>query len=932
MAESASPHKQNFRNPAELKAERRNALPKLDQIQLYRRYLKYENYRLKVQHRNGLGGLEFARKRSDLLDHVLRQLFADAMEAVDEDPKPSRARKRSSHPVTLVAFGGYGRGTLNVGSDVDLLFLCPDDTTKLADDTEGMVEEILRMLWDVGFKVGHAVRSIRESVKLANGDHTVKTATLDRRFITGDRALYDAFGQRFHNSCIKGKEKEYLKTRRDMFQARHKKHHKTVNVQEPHIKEGCGGLRDYHNIMWVLQVKFGQNDLSYLRDKRVLSKSAYQAMQRAYGFLMRVRNELHYSEKSTTDILTLRLQGVVATNLGYPQDKILRRIEAFMRDYYRHTRALYMHGTSLMQTFRLAQQDEEPAIVNFLARRGVKEEDLGEYFVSRKGLIFPKDNRAFEKDPSQMMKVFHEVQRRHLKLSPPLRRMFKNAYGLVDRTFRYSRAARDAFETILSRKGEVGRALRQMHRVGFLGKYLPEFGELDCLVQHEFFHRFTADEHTLKCIDVLDSLSDSEDPKTAFFQKLFHELEDPFVLYLALILHDAGRAENKRFHTDASTMMASDVCQRLNVRGERRRLLIFLVDNHLIFWKTATSRNLEDPDVIAEFAGIMGNRFYMETLLLMTYADSNGTNEDAWNQWKEMLMMQLYRSTYAYLEDQHAFERRIQDAKSDLMVEVAKELDDSFEEEVEAIFELMPERYYLFRQAPDIIRHVKLFRWYLRHLYTTEDQESLHPAINWIHYPDRGFSLLEIVCWDRKQLLMKVAGALAANGVNILSADIFTRQDDLVLDTFRVCTTKMTPVRSERTQKDVEDLLNQMLDTTAPAENIAKLIPAPEESDDELTVNFPRRAYINPEASIKHTVLEIQALDRLGLLYDVFQAIGNLGLEVVHARICTEKGAAIDTFYLTDGAGEKIADDATLAALQRDVEEKIGVRAIETSP
>ena len=241
MAETTTSHKQNFRNPADLKAERRSALSKLDQIQLYRRYLKYENYRLKVQHRNGLDGLEFARKRSELLDHVLRQFFADASVSVTEDPKPSRARKRSSHPVTLVAFGGYGRSTLNVGSDVDLLFLCPDDTTKLADDTEAMVQEILQMLWDVGFKVGHAARSIRESIKIANEDHATKTAMLDMRFITGDLALYEEFADRFQRECIIGKEKEYLKTRQKQFTTRHEKNLKTVYVQEPNVKEGCGG-------------------------------------------------------------------------------------------------------------------------------------------------------------------------------------------------------------------------------------------------------------------------------------------------------------------------------------------------------------------------------------------------------------------------------------------------------------------------------------------------------------------------------------------------------------------------------------------------------------------------------------------------------------------------------------------------------------------
>ena len=262
----------------------------------------------------------------------------------------------------------------------------------------------------------------------------------------------------------------------------------------------------------------------------------------------------------------------------------------------------------------------------------------------------------------------------------------------MDRAFLYHKANRSAFEAILSCKGEVAPILRQMHRVGFLGKYLPEFGALELLVQHEFFHRYTADEHTLRCIDVLDSLVGSDDPKTEFFQRLFKDFEDPFILYLALILHDTGRAENKKFHEDASANLAVKVCRRLQITGQRRQLLLFLVDHHLTFWRMATTKDIENPETIAEFAGMMRNRSNMEALFLFTFVDSNGTSAKGWTAWKESLMLQLFRSTSAYMEDQQAFEERVRDAKTELLGEITAQLPESFAPDIEAHLANMPER------------------------------------------------------------------------------------------------------------------------------------------------------------------------------------------------------------------------------------------------
>ncbi|MCB1231529.1 MAG: [protein-PII] uridylyltransferase [Verrucomicrobiae bacterium] len=910
---------------------RREARNRQELLQLYRSFLKKENHRIRLLHHQGAGGVEVAESRSSVLDVVINDLFAATLEERGLKQAKASANSGSSHPVTLIASGGYGRGVLNPGSDIDLLFLLPEKARSVSDEVKEMVEQILLMLYDVGFKVGHAVRSIAESLKFANQDHQTKTALLDARFIAGDASLFDEFNDRFFKSCLQGKEREYLAERSRDIRARHRKWRRTVHLQEPNVKEGCGGLRDHHNLIWVLWVLRRSRDLNALVKEGCLTVSAYKEIEHAYEFLMRVRNGLHYAQKGKSgDVLTLRHQGIIATEFGYPQSTILRRSEAFMRDYYFHTRNLYQHSTSLMQSFELEVIDDSTGpvpFISFLARRRVQEEHFDGFF-SRDGLIFPESPHLFVEDPQRMMRTFLHTQQRHLKLSPEIRKVFKSSYALITKEFLRNRSNREVFEEILQHRGDVARILRQMHRVGFLGRYLPEFGALTDLVQHEFFHRYSADEHTLRCIEQLDALANSEDPKTVFFQRLFRDLDDPYILYLALILHDTGRAENVRHHEDASAMLASHVCTRLRIFGDRRRLLTFLVDHHLTFWKTATTRNIDDPITVENFATAMHNRSHLETLFLFTYVDSKGTNEEAWNDWKASLMQHLYNNTLAWYEDRAAFQERANRNPDTHKAKIIDRMPVDFHDEIEAHFSKMPERYFKFRGAKSIVRHLNLFRRFFEKV-PLPGMDSAVPVVGWEARPAEGYSLVELVGWNRHHFLAKVAGALAARNLNILSADLFTREDDLVLDIFRVCTTNFGPVKSEREMERVEKLIATEFGISEKEVDFEKLIGSEESPSpfrQALEIEIPQRVFVSNTLNPQYTVMELQAQDRIGLLYDVFTVLGNLEAEVVHARISTQAGAAIDRFYLIDTNSEKpITDKTRLKTIQREIERILGV-------
>lgn len=885
-------------------------------LRVFKAFRKVEEARLRMAHKAGRGGVEVCELRSDLIDVILKHLWNEVLLRDDS----AAARKLS---ISLVATGGYGRRHMNPHSDVDMLFLLSGNSTTVPASVTPLVSTFLTLMFDLRLPVGDkSTRSVGDTLALANQKNDVKTALIESRLVAGGEEPFAELKKRYDKECMDGREAEFLRLRQEDLVVRHSKHENTSSVQEPNVKTGCGGLRDYHNALWMTYAKHRTTNLRDLVKMGVLPLTALRDMERAYDFILRVRTELHYIEGRESDVLTLRLQGVVATDFGYRQKTILDRIEAFMRDYYTHSGNLLHRGNELMDRYHLqAIAEEKPSIVARLLRRTEKPVEKFDGFIAKDERIHPEHDRIFKEDHARLMRLFVHTQQRHLRLSPELFQLVQKSWALISPTFRYSKAARESFEAILSQKGEVGRVLRQMHRVGFLGRYLPEFGALTNLVQHEFFHRYPADEHTLRTIDMLDELAGAPKRGMEFFQKLFHEVQDPFVLYLALILHDSGRAANEETHSDASAQLADRVCRRLQIKGARRRLLMFLIDHHLTLYRDATTKNLDDPKIIAEFAAKVRNKQYLDTLLVMTFADSRGTSDKSWNSWKESLILHLYQNTVRYLDDPSDFVRSVTAPLEELQSGVRRELGAGYDAEITAHFTHMPRSYFNFRSADTIASHIEAFRGFFQKLDTADSRGCLLPELTWIEHPEQGSSELIVVCWDRHLLLARVAGALAAQSINILSADLFQRSDDVVLDVFRVARTDFTPVTNERTKARVKASIEEAFETgTFDFSQAIAEARRPFKGLEDVAAEVPQRVYINHDLSPEHTVVELQALDRIGLLYDVFMAIGKLGLNIAHARINTEKGVALDAIYLQDKAGEKVTDKGVLAELKKRLE------------
>src|SRR5213594_1595954 len=885
-------------------------------LPLYKRFLKVEEHRLRLKHQAGGGGREICARRAELVDVLLQYVFGAAATA-------TRGNAALETPLALIALGGYGRGELNPFSDIDVMLLHHQGTRRILPHLEEMVQQVLYLLWDSGFKVGHSTRSIKEAITQANSDMRTKTAMLEARFLAGDTELARQFREQFRSKCVVGHERDYVEMRMEDQVARHKRFGDSVYLQEPNLKSGCGGLRDYQNLLWITYFKEGSLSTNQLVGKDWLSESDQRRIERAYDFLLRLRTDLHYSTGRATDVLHINLQEQIAKRLHYSPRNGQLRSEALMRNYYDHTRNI------LRVTERITEQfvsgyvtNKTHSLFSFLPLIRGDKTPIGDFFFVRNKQLHPARRDIFRKDPEQMMRAFELALERALDLSPELADLLSRNLGQVTRTYQYARGPRTIFKSILSQKGKVGRILRMMHRVDFLGRYIPEFGQLTCLVQHEFLHRYTADEHTLVCIDKLDALAETNDPKLIAYRRIFEELEDPLVLYLALLLHDSGKAVGARPHSEASALFTQRVATRLQLSSEERKSLTLLVDHHLTLSRIAQQRNLDDPATVMELAHIVKHQKNLNALMLLTLADGQGTSAEAWSDWKESLVWQLFHETSRYLADQKSYYEQTRIERESLQLAVTENLSPDYADEIDAHFEFMPDNYFRASDLSEVVEHLKLFRCFLENV--SRGDFPLAPAIKWKVVSQKGHSVVTFCTWERQRLLAKVAGSFSVVPLNILSADIFPRGDNVVLSIFRVCDTKARPVTDPRDFELVEQALQRALEDES-FDFLPLIEKAKRQSRPAVPgIEFPTRISIDNKTHPTYTLVEIQAPDRIGLLYDVLSCLDRENILIPLSRINTQAGAAIDTLYVVDGANHaKITDSHRIRMIQQHLKSAI---------
>lgn len=880
----------------------------------YQRFLRLETHRLKLLHRKGVGGLVICRARAQVLDELLAALFRAWERAT------ARARLASEPRCAVVAIGGYGRGVLNPCSDLDVMLL--HDGGTISERQPPWFAEPLTtgFLFDIGLVLGHSTRTVSECVQAANEEIKTKTSLVEARFVCGSRELFCEFERAMLTQCVEGHENEYIAARLRDQAERHAKFGNTVCLQEPNVKNGCGGLRDYHNLLWMAFFKHRSRSLDDLQQKGLINESEKRQLNDAYDFILRVRNELHYHMGRAADQLIKSVQPAVARNLGYTDRSPSKRIEKFMHNYYSNARTIYLLTRTLAE--RLALQPEKKmfwlhgvpglAMVN-------REEQTGDGFKVVGRQITAESPRVFADNPLLLMRVFRHAQQRGLGLHPELAQLIRQNLHLVDRKFRSDRRVHQIFIEILNQRGNVSQVLRSMHETGVLGAYLPAFGRLTCHVQHEFFHRYTTDEHSLVCIDKLDEIVRAGKRKTAIYSEILQkEIERPFILYLALLLHDTGKAAQKPDHAHHSSRIALSVAKRLGLDQTATETLVRLIRLHLTMVQVSQRRDLDDPGQIRRFADLVENVETLNLLTLLTLADSLGTSDGLWNGFKDSLLLTLYHRTRALLAKPDEFLPASDQSRARLLNSVRAILPKEIaRDELEAHFASMPQRYFVLSAPEEIIQDMELIHRFLQRQMNPEEN-PMEPVASWRDEPDRGYTLVRVATWDRPGLFNKLTGALTAAGLNILSAEIFTRDDNIALDAFYVA----DAVSGGLATPDAKQLFEQILrDALAGRIDLADCIrqrmarwPAyrPHEG-----AHIPTVIRFDNTTSDSLTVLDIETEDRVGLLHAISLALSELGISISLAKICTEKGAAFDTFYVAERGGGKIIDPQRQDVVQR---------------
>ncbi len=588
-------------------------------------YLQAVKARLFAEHQQGASGTAIVRAYTAAMDHLLATLYEHAAAAY------AARFARLDHRFAVVAQGGYGRGELNPGSDIDLLFLYP---FKREPFVEYVSERILYTLWDTRLTVGNAVRNVRECARLAAQDFKVKTALLDSRFLCGDQALYRDFAAAMDRDVLKRGSDRFFAEKLAENAERHARYGDSVYLLEPQLKEGEGGLRDLHTAMWLAKVKFKTNTLVELVQKSVITEREREEMEAARDFLFRVRNALHFLSGKHQDQLTFEYQERIAADLGFTDTATVQGVEHFMRTYYLHAATVNRFADQIIER---CIEKRRPY---FGFGRG-RPRQIRPGVTIADGVLSLDGAEALEADPSNFLRIFGDAQRHDVRIAATTKRLLRAHLHLIE-PHRDAPAMSEAFFEILRGKQRVYETLRDMHRAGVLGAYLPEFGALLCMVLHDLYHIYTVDEHSLRGIHELERLRAGEHKAIApMLTQVMRDADRVEILFLGMLLHDIGKGHGGG-HSERGAGMVEAVAKRLRLNTDDAAQLKFLVANHLHMSHLAQRRDIHDQRLVIEFARRVETLDNLKKLYLLTFADMRAVGPKIWNNWHDMLLSELY--------------------------------------------------------------------------------------------------------------------------------------------------------------------------------------------------------------------------------------------------------------------------------------------------
>ena len=847
-------------------------------------------------------GTRCAANLSHIQDELIRVIYDFTVTHVYMAKNPSAAER-----ICVVAVGGYGRGTLAPGSDIDLLFLLPYKQTPWG---ESVAEYMLYMLWDLGFKVGHATRSIKECIRLSKSDLTIRTAILEARCLWGDRALFDDLAERFDSEVVAGTGAEFIAAKLTERDARHRRGGESRYKVEPNVKDGKGGMRDLHTLFWIGKYYYRAPTSAALVRAGVFTSSEYRRFSRCEDFLWAVRCHLHFMTGRGEDRLGFEHQPELAERLGYAARGGLSRVERFMKHYFLIAKDVGDLTRIVCAVLEAEKVKTAPVMSRTLARlrrRGLSGIAGSRVFGLDAGRITVRDDRAFGTDPVNLIRMFHLADGHNVAIHPKALQLVTRSLRLIGDAVRNDPEANRLFMETLTSRNDPETILRKMNEAGVLGKFIPEFGRIVAMMQFNMYHHYTVDEHLLQSVGVLAQIERGDlAGEHPLSDRIIHTVrKSRRALYVAQFLHDIAKGRRES-HSIAGARVARRLGPRFGLDAAETETAAWLVENHLVMSSFAQTRDLNDFKTILDFCEIVQSPERLKLLVILTVADIKAVGPGVWNGWKGQLLRTLYHEAEPVLAGGHTAVAR--------------------GERVAAAQALFRERFpgwSVGRMRDYLAMHYEPY-W----LNVGIDRQAGHArliarardcgdAVVTEVTTDEFKAITELTVFtaDHPRLLAVLAGACAASGANIADAQIFTTADGMALDSIMIQREFDNAEDETRRARRIAATMEKALRGEVRLPEIIAEKARPKGRIRAFTVE--PRVLIDNESSNILTVVEVAGLDRPGLLYDLTSALYRLNINIASAHIATFGERAVDVFYVRDLTGQKIVNGNRQAAIRR---------------
>ena len=836
-------------------------------------------------------GLEAANAQAYLTDKLVAILFDLATTRLHPNPNPTAGER-----IAVLAVGGYGRGEMAPFSDVDVGFVTPWKQSPWA---EQVIESILYALWDLGLKVGHSSRSVDDMVRQAKSDVTVRTALLESRFVCGDEPLSTEAMRRFHDEVQRGTERQFVADKLAERDARHQRMGDTRYVVEPNVKEGKGGLRDLHALFWIGKYVHDVTRAAQLVSAGFFTRDEYRQFHRADNFLWAVRCHLHTLAARAEDRLTFDYQREIAARMRFADRPGKPAVERFMQYYFLQVRTVgVLTGVFLSHLDeRFAARGTRFGLPRILRRP----RRLKGFMLDRGRLALPSDDYFLE-DPVRLIELFQLADLHSLEIHPLAMRAATRDARLVDKV-RADPRANSLFLDVLTSPRDPELVLRGMNEAGVMGRFLPDWGRIVAQMQFDMYHHYTVDEHTIRAIGLLARIEKgelAEDHPLA--SAIMGQIVSRRALRVAVLIHDIAKGRGGD-HSVLGAEVARRLCPRLGLTAAETETVAWLVRHHLLMSATAFKRDLSDFKTVLDFTALVQSAERLRLLLALTVVDIRAVGPGTWNGWKRQLLTDLFEAAEEVLRLGHK-----QRGRGERVAAKQERLATALgwdEAATAAYLRRMPESYWVAEPDDVLAANARL---------VAEAGE----ARLWIGAevdPERGATLVTVYAADHPGIFYRIAGAIHVAGGNIIDARIHTTRDGMALDNFLVQDPLGRPFAEDAQLERLRAAIGDALANRGKLADRLSAKPLPRARAEAFAIE--PNVLVENSASNRFTVVEVNARDRPALLSRLAYALFQSKVTIHSAHVATYGERAVDTFYLTDLTGDKIAGGARLKALEK---------------